>query len=1195
MRNFTKCQSIAFLICVFCFFYDSGGAQNISPTSKITRVSDGGNGLVQARSLKSVLDELSTKYQIYFSYTYSLVEGKMVEGSTYPQEAKNVEETLKKILSGLGLEYEKTGNNFYVIFPKGQPKTKKNLQQGSLEQIQNLDFKNLEPTQKTEILQNVSRVVEHTVTGKVTDDKGEALPGATVVVKGTTIGTISDIQGVYSINVPSEESILIFSFVGYVSKEILVGKQSTLDVNLAQDVKTLEDIVVIGYAEIERKDVTGAISSITGDELRKTRPVTFDQALQGKVAGVVVQQTSGQPGGGINIQIRGLSSFGSSSPLYVIDGIIIGQSYGGADGSNPLATINPADIESIDVLKDASATAIYGSQATNGVIIITTKRGKEGTAKISYEFSTGYQELIKRYPTMDLQEYATFLNDRSVVWGFDAREEFANPQYLGKGTDWQEELFRKAPMSNHVLTVSGGSEKTQYLLSGSYFKQEGIALGSNFNRISLRLNLDNKTTNWLKIGTSLQLTHTKENLNSTSTGVISMALSQTPDNPVRNPDGSFGSGTKTAPWIANFVNPYALALINKNDQKRNQLYGSLYAEIAFLKDFSLRNEVTASISLRTQDRFLPTYDFGDAERLTSSGGYSYNQDYYTTLRNFLTYNKTLYNDYHVNVLLGHEAQLSQYENVGATGEGFVSNIINNISSGSQEKSRGSGNKGERSQESYFGRINLGLFDKYLLTFNVRADGSSQFAPGNRWVNTYSGALAWKVNNENFLQDLKFINELKLRAGYGLTNNQNVNGSYLSLLSSVQTGLAGNAQRIENLGNPGVEWEKTKYANVGLDAKLFNDRVGFSIDFYERRTDGLLMQIPLPLYSGTKVNYSPGAINSPSVNIGSVVNRGFDMQLNINAISKKDFSWRTDFTLSHNKNEVLKLNTEGASLVGYAGADVVTKTVVGGSIGQFYGYVTDGLFATSSDFFDTEELGPNGNTHSHGMPTKSDGELLPVTPNSGGVWYGDRKFKDLNGDGVITEKDQTFLGSPIPKFQLGWGNTFTYKDFDLNIFFSVNVGNKVLNQMRISGDNPLTNTGFLKSLNNHAVLALIDPNGSASDVNNVYVTNPNTTIVGLKNNDSNRNNRFSDLYLEDGSFIRCRNITLGYNVPEKWLGRIHVGSARAYIAVTNAFLITKYKGLDPEVGSWNPLQAGIDSGFYPQARTVTFGINVGLTK
>lgn len=1019
------------------------------------------------------------------------------------------------------------------------------------------------------------------VTGTVlAESNGEPLIGVSILVKGSPQGTITDLNGIFTIKAKIGETLSV-SYIGFTSQEVKVS-EGKLIIRLKERQEMLNEVVVIGYGTLLRKDVTGAISSITGDELKKTQPVTFDQALQGKVAGVVVQQTSGQPGGGVNIQVRGLSSFGGGSPLYVIDGVIIGTVYGGANGTNPLATINPADIESIDVLKDASATAIYGSQATNGVIVITTKRGKEGAPKVSYEYSIGYQELIKEYPTMNLNEYAKFINDRAAIWGFDNRPEFVNPQYLAEGTNWQKELFRRAPVKNHVLTLSGGDNKTKYLLSGAYFNQEGIAIGSEFTRASLKFNLDNKTTNWLKIGTSLQLTHIDENVNSTGANVIAEALSQTPDIPVRNPDGSYAGQEHSEGWIAKRVNPVALALVNKNTPKRNQFFGNFYTDISFTKDLSFRNEVSGNFSFQTTDEYYPKYKFGYAERVVNEARYGYNQGYRTAFRSYLTYAKVFKSIYSVNMMAGHESILYQYENVSASRKNFISDKVTNISSGDLLTALNGGSRGDESQESYFGRVHFIYDNRYLLTFNLRDDGSSRFAPDNRWVSTYSGAFAWRLNNEKFLKGSKVVNELKLRLGYGLTNNQNIpNNSYLSLLTASSTALAGNAQLTSRLGNPKVEWEKTEYGNAGIDASLINWRINISVDIYNRQTNGLLMQIPLPAYSGTTTQYSPGAIGAPVINIGSVRNRGIDFRVNTKNITTKDFSWNSDFTLSHNKNKVLKLNTGGASLPGYYGSEIVAQTIVGGSIGDFYGYKADGVFATADDF------------KTHALPTTTEGATLPITPYSGGVWYGDRKFKDLNGDGVITEKDRTYLGSPIPVVQLGFGNTFNYKSIDLNIFFSANVGNKVINAMRINGENPSTNHGYLKSLKDHAVLALIDSDGSVSDVDNVYVTNPNTTIVGLKNNDSNRSHRFSDAYVEDGSFIRCKNIAIGYSFPEKLMKKIHISNLRVYANVTNAFLITKYTGMDPEVGSWNPLQAGIDNGFYPQSRTFTLGLNLGL--
>lgn len=1019
---------------------------------------------------------------------------------------------------------------------------------------------------------------QHQVSGTVKEATGGTMPGVNVIVKGTTRGVTTDANGNFALDAAPED-VLTFSFIGYKSQEIRVGEQTRIAVVLAEDVETLDEVVVIGYGETKRKDVTGAISSISGDEIRKRNPTTFDQALQGRVPGVVVQQISGQPGGGVSIQIRGISSFGGGNPLYVIDGVIIGGIASTGSGTNPLAGINPSEIESIDVLKDASASAIYGSQATNGVIVITTKRGKVAPPQISYEFYTGFQQLPKRLPTMNLREYATFINERNtgLGWGFDTRPEFANPQYLGEGTNWQEELFRNAPMMDHTLSISGGDARTQYLLSASYFKQEGIALGSDFKRLSIRLNLDNKTTDWLKIGTSLQMANITENVNASSSNVINTALSQTPDIPVKNADGSWGGAYNPNGWVNSTVNPYAIATINKDQVKRNQVFGNLYAEIFFTEGLTLRNELTGSFSMATQDQFYPSYTMGLVSNTTNRGAYNFSETVYTTFRNYLTYTRPIKTHHTASVMVGHEAQLNKSESVGAGRSNYPSNNVQVISSGDPTTATNSGLKGQSSQESFFGRINMGFFDRYLVTANVRTDGSSKFSSDNRWVTTYSGALAWKIYNENFLKGVDNINELKLRAGYGLTNNQNIRDyAYTSTLETVPTGLSGVSQLTQNVANPYVEWEKTKYGNVGIDGTFFNWRINFSLDFYNRRTDGLLMQIPLPLYSGTAIGWSPGSLDAPYVNVGTVNNKGFDFRIS-STNTTGAFIWKTDLTVSRNINEVVKLNTDGASL-----DRQYSKTVVGGSIGEFYGYVVEGVFATANDF------------ETQARPVKN-GQPLPVGAAGGSIWYGDLMFRDMNGDGIIDEHDQTFLGSPIPKFQIGFNNTFSYKNFDLSIFFNSNIGNKVYNQMRVNGEYPGTSFGYLDALKDYAKLGLIDPAGSDTDINNVYVINPETRIVGIRNDNTNENNRNSDKFVEDGSFIRCRSIAFGYTFPEKMLRPIHINGLRVYANVSNAFLVTNYKGMDPEIGSWDPLAAGVDSGFYPQPRTFTVGASLQLGK
>jgi TonB-linked SusC/RagA family outer membrane protein len=502
-----------------------------------------------------------------------------------------------------------------------------------------------------------------------------------------------------------------------------------------------------------------------------------------------------------------------------------------------------------------------------------------------------------------------------------------------------------------------------------------------------------------------------------------------------------------------------------------------------------------------------------------------------------------------------------------------------ISSGDPSTATNGGSTGDGASESYLGRVNFSLIDKYLFTVNVRDDGSSNFPSDIRWALTSSGAFAWKIKNEKFLEKATAINDLKLRLSYGLTNNQGIPGNtYVTQLTTVANGLSGTAQFQSNLANPYVQWEKTKSSNIGLDGALFNWKIDFSVDVYDRITDGLLLKEPFPQYTGTTTSYSPGAMAAPYVNVGSISNKGFDIRIGTTNIDTKIFKWKTDLTVSHNENKVLSLGSGGTDANLTEGA---SRTVVGQPIGEFYGYVYDGIFATANDF------------KTHALPADQSGNPLPISKSYGGIWYGDHMYKDLNGDGIIDTRDQTNLGSPYPAFTFGFNNTFTYKNFDLNIFFTGSYGNKVYNELAQAQDNPLTNTNYFTGVLNYARTALINPTGDATNVNNVYVTNPNTTILSLRNDDTNQNNRFSSLYLEDGSFIRCKTIALGYNFPKSVLQKVHMNSLRIYVNIMNAFIITKYTGMDPEIGSWNPLQSGYDSGYYPQSRVYTIGLNVKL--
>ncbi len=1007
---------------------------------------------------------------------------------------------------------------------------------------------------------------------------GSGIPGVNVVVKGTSYGTITDVDGSYQLEVEKGVT-LVFSFIGFDTKEVLVGDQNVINIRLKDAVTMLDDIVKIGYGSASRKNVTAAISSIKADDIVKTNPVTVTQALQGQVSGVMVQPVSGRPGAGNSVQIRGITSFSGSQPLYVVDGVRMEK------GQDPTIGLNPEDILSIDVLKDASATAIYGTDGTDGVIIITTKRGHVAAPTISYGYKYSLTEVPKKYDLMNLQEFATFLNARSEAWGFDAREEFANPQYLGEGTDWQDVLFRMAPTHNHTLSLNGGDEITQYVLSGSYNNTEGIALGSDFERMTLKLKLDNQTTKWMKIGTDVSFSYVDENKSEQSENVIQKALEQRPNIPVQNADGSWGGSLNDDGWVAPQANPYALALINKNKENNREIRNNSYAEITFLNGLKLRNEFGFSFRDWTADKFEPSYEMGNVVKDINTASYEYRKSQYLSISNFLTYNHNFADKYNLSVMAGHEAQLNKSESVLGRRNNFPSNTVNTISAGDRTTSHSEGVKNHSATESYFGRFELGLFDKYILQGSCRYDGSSIYAKENRWVLSYAGSVAWNMKNESFLKDVKTISALKLRGGYGLTNRAGGRAyAYASVFSPVANSLSGVAQLTNMIGNSGLTWEQTKSSNVGLDVTLFDWRLNISLDFYLKQTDELAMQLSLPKYSATRTEYDPGMIDAPWGNVGSMENKGFEFKIGSTNIKSNNFNWKTDFTFSLNRNKVVSLNVDGA----YIGGEL-SRTVAGKAIGEFYGMEVEGIFANPVDFLGDEEKG----IRPHARPVKN-GVMYDYGPNSNQIWYGDLMFKDQNGDGIIDERDQTYLGSPIPLFQIGFNNSFTYKNFDLNIFFSGNYGNKLYNKVRINAENPRASFAYFRSTLNYAKLTLIDPEGSASDVNNVYVSNPETLIPGLRNDDTNENNRISDRYIEDGSFIKCKSVTLGYRFSDRLLRRTGISSLRVYASATNLFTITNYSGLDPEIGSWNPRNAGIDSGYYPQPRIFTVGVNLSLS-
>lgn len=1020
------------------------------------------------------------------------------------------------------------------------------------------------------------------VSGTVSDNN-VPIPGVTVLQKGTSNGVVTDFDGNYSIqNVPSD-GVLVFSYVGYTPQEVSVSDRTEINVQLKTDVSSLDEVVVVGYGSMKRSDVTGSVVSVSEEAIQESIPTTVDQVLQGRAAGVQIQQNSGAPGASSSIRIRGVSSItGSNEPIFVIDGVII-DSGTGQSGQNAFSSINPADIVSIDILKDASATAIYGSRAANGVILITTKRGKAGEVTISFNSYIGFQQLPNQLDLMNLQEYAIHKNTRSELGIVQQDPFFIRTDLLGEGTDWQDEMFNTAAMQSHNLTISGGSEKNTYSMNIGYLDQDGIALGSSFDRLNIRGVFDSQVKDYLKVGTNFAFSNINQTTTFSDQGLILTALRQTPNVAVRNVDGTF-DGPATDEFTQN--NPVGLASIRENRGEDANIRGNIFAELNIIEGLKIRTEYSLDYGITNRYTFNPSYEFGAIVNNVREGTRQKNFSKNINFRNVLTYDKT-FGDHSINAILGQEYQESFFETLSGFRSGYLTNGATDLNAGDASTARNSNSSFESTLSSYFARTMYSLSDKYLLTATLRYDGSSKFAEGNRWGWFPSAALAWRVSNEDFLKDNDYINNLKLRVGYGAVGNQSVpNYAFTSIYGASPTPF-GSGLLATNSANPDLQWETTYSSNIGLDLNMFNNRLEFIADVYYKKTDDLLLLAPYPDYSGTS---GIGATTAPYVNIGSLENKGIELTLNSYNVDNDDFSWRSNLVFTLNRNKVLALATETGILnrTLQQGSDItiVTRTAVDRPIGQFYGYKVIGRFEDATDFYyrnDAGEVTPRA------LP-----EGLQIGEN--GVWIGDYIFEDVNNDGVIDEQDRDYIGNPLPDFSFGIGNTFKYKNFDLNVQLSGVFGNELVNYQRRFIENPAGNTNLLSTALGYAQLGLIDPDGP-NDYRNIQIVggDPYMPRIAASSAASTSNFRFSDRFLEDGSYLRIQNISFGYNLPRTFIEKFGLSSLKLYTNLQNVYTFTKYSGFDPEVGAINQdaLLTGIDNGRYPSPRIYTVGINMNF--
>lgn len=1041
------------------------------------------------------------------------------------------------------------------------------------------------------------------VSGTVSDQTGPVI-GASVIEKGTTNGTMTDNDGHFTLTV-SKGAVIEISSIGYKTQEITVGAQTNFTVTLSEDNEFLDEVVVVGYGSMKKSDLAGASVSMKESDLKGSIISSLDQSLQGRAAGVTAVTTSGAPGSSSSIRVRGQATINANAePLYVIDGVIVqgggntGADFGLGDALgngkvstiSPLSTINPADIVSMEILKDASATAIYGAQGANGVVLITTKHGKSGEAKFSYDGMVAMSRQAVRLNMMNLREYAQYYNEMIEEGDiYETNPYYATPSLLGKGTNWQDEIFRTAWQHQHQLSAQGGSDKVQYYVSGSYMDQQGTIIGSNFNRFSVRTNLDAQLKKWLKLGVNATYAITNDNLKlaDSNQGLIYYSLTTIPDIPVYDVNGNYSSTIRegyTSP------NPVALAMMDEILLKRKKLSGNIYAELTPIKHITWRTELGFDMGESDANRYKPMIDLGGWVRSQNSISYQKNSNYFWQLKNYLTY-ANQWGKHSVTAMVGQECWESRWNYLSGSNTDLPSDEVHNVALATGTPSISSG-FGSSSMASFFTRETYNYGDRYLGTYTYRYDGSSNFGPKNRWAGFHSVALAWRFSNEKFFEPVKkVIDNGKLRLGWGQTGNSSI-GSYAwgAAITRMPSAL-GMGFRPSNIPNTSIRWESQEQYNVGLDLGFFNGRLNLTVDAYYKKSDDMLRSMQLPSYMGTQGNGS-SKLNAPKGNYGSIENKGLEITLDAHPVQLKNFSWDSNFQISFNKNKLLSLSdTENATLVGYGQwGDVVCVSEIGKPLYNFYGYKVEGVYKDLDDIQNSAK------------PAKypSDG----VFSRGNTVWVGDIKYKDVDENGIIDERDRTDIGSPLPKFTFGWTNTFRYKNLDLSIFLNGSYGNKVMNynSLTLTHMNSTWTNQLQSVVSKRARLEPIDPTIVYADgskwfdhIDNVRVKNPGTKIPHTSINDPNDNDRISDRYVEDGSFLRIKNITLGYTFPKALLNKAKIENLRVYVNIQNLYTFTKYTGYDPEVGASTQdstgLTYGLDNGRYPSPAMYSFGLNI----
>ena len=966
-----------------------------------------------------------------------------------------------------------------------------------------------------------------TVQGVVKDQTGETVIGASVMEKGTTNGTITGIDGDFSLNM-SPNGTLVVSFVGYKTQEVQVKGQKQLQVVLSEDAEMLDEVVVIGYGTMKKSDLTGAVSSIGNKDIKDSPVSNLGQAIQGKISGVQIVD-AGKPGDNVSIKIRGLGSINNCDPLVVIDGV---------PPDLGLSSLNMADVERLDVLKDASATAIYGSRGANGVVMITTKRGTEGKGKLAVSANYSFQNATNVPSLLNAAQYAELSNDMMVNSGRNPNPEWANPSELGAGTDWMDELLRTGVMQNYTVSYSGGNEKSHYYVSGGFLDQSGIVKSVNYRRFTFQSNSDAQVLKWLKFSNNITFSADTKKSGSYNIGDALKAL---PIYPVKNEDGSWSGPDGNSEWYGSTRNPIGPTELNKSQTDGYNFLANLTAELTFTKWLKFKSTFGYDAKFWFIDNFTPKYNWKPTPTEETSRYKSDNKSFTYLWDNYFLFDHTFAEKHRVGLMAGMSAQWNTNDYLNAQKNVFMFDNVHEMDNGEEMYAIG-GNETEWALLSYMARVNYSYEDRYLLTATIRRDGSSRFGKKHRWGTFPSVSVAWRASQEKWFPKNDYINDLKVRAGYGVTGSQASVGNY-SYLASYNTSVypfgisSGNQTALvsSTLANPYIHWEEVAQTNIGFDASLFNSRVMFSFDAYLKETRDMLVKASIPITSGfedTTTTYT---------NAGKVRNQGIEMSLHTINLTG-ELGWETNLTATYNKNKIKDLNSDVPYYINQINNSYVTMLAKDYPINVFYGYVTDGIFQNQSEV----------NTHA-------------VQP---GAEPGDIRFRDLNNDGVINDSDRTVIGNPNPSWLFSMNNSLSYKGFELSVFLQGIAGNKIYNA------NNIDNTGMAAAYNQTTdVLKRWQGEGTSNSMPRAVFGDPN------------QNTRVSDRFVENGSYLRLKNITLSYTFPKQWLQKAQIENARLSLSCENVATITGYSGFDPEVGI-----NGIDQNRYPISRTFSLGLN-----